>query len=136
MPQKKFLEQIADYYTGRPGNGDLADITFIFPNKRSAMFLKRYIQLRVKDRFTLMPRFSTFSRFTSQIVRVGEASRYEALFILYQSYCQALIESNPQGEEQIRDFDRFIFWGDMILNDFDEIDKALADPKQLYKDLE
>lgn len=136
MPQKKFLEQIADYYTGKPGNGDLADITFIFPNKRSAMFLKRYIQLRVKDRFTLMPRFSTFSRFTSQIVRVGEASRYESLFILYQAYCQALMEVNPDGEEQIRDFDRFIFWGDMILNDFDEIDKALADPKQLYKNLE
>lgn len=136
MPQAKFLEQIADYYT-EPGRIEmLADITFIFPNKRSALFLKRYIQQRVSNRFTLMPRFTTFSRFTSRTVRVAEASHYELLFLLYRSYRQALMEQSPEGLEQVRDFDKFIFWGDMILNDFDEIDKALADPAQLYKNLE
>lgn len=136
MPQAKFLEQIADYYTTPGRVGMLADITFIFPNKRSALFLKRYIQQRVNSRFTLMPRFTTFGRFASRTVRVAEASRYELLFMLYRSYRQALMEQHPEGLEQVRDFDKFIFWGDMILNDFDEIDKALADPAQLYKNLE
>ncbi len=136
MPQVKFLEQIADYYTSGNRQKQLADITFVFPNKRSALFLKRYIQQRVDSHYTLMPRFTTFGRFASQTVRVAEASRYELLFILYNSYRQALMEKGPAGLEQVRDFDRFIFWGDMILNDFDEIDKSLADPKQLYKNLE
>lgn len=136
MPHNKFLEQIAEYYTRPEKQEELADITFVFPNKRSAIFLKRYIQKRVNQQFTLMPRFTTFSRFAAQTVRVPEAMRYELLFMLYRAYKQAFMEVNPNGGEQIRDFDRFIFWGDMILNDFDEIDRSLADPQALYKNLE
>lgn len=135
MPQKKFLEQIADYYTA-PGRIDtLAEHTFIFPNKRSAMFLKRYIQQRITAPSALMPRFTTFTRFASQTVRVAEAQHFEKLFMVYRAYQQALKEKNPSRDEQPKDFDKFIFWGDMILTDFDEIDKALADPVKLYTNL-
>lgn len=136
MPGQKFLEQIADYYTDPARLGNLADITFVFPNKRSAMFLKRYIQQRVVGGNVLMPRFSTFSRLASRIVRVAEASHFEKLFLLYSAYRQVLGEQTPDRREQAKDFDRFIFWGDMILGDFDEIDKSLADPAKLYSNLE
>lgn len=135
MSHSKFLEQIADYYTAPGRFQQLADTTFILPNKRSAMFLKRYIQQRVTQPSALMPRFTTFARFASQTVRVAEAKRFEKLFMLYRAYQQALHEKDPGREEQVKDFDKFIFWGDMILDDFDEIDKALADPVKLYKNL-
>lgn len=135
----KFLEQIADYYTS-PGKAiDLADYTFIFPNKRSAMFLKRYIQQRVGDKAVFMPRFTTFGRFAAKIVRVSEASRFERLFMLYDAYRRTVdSRRDPNGENSFtpKEFDRFIFWGDMILDDFDEIDRALADPTKLYSNLE
>lgn len=136
MPQKKFLEQIADYYTSQNKVESLPEFTFIFPNKRSAMFLKRYIQQRIRTKNALMPRFSTFSRFAAQTVHVSEASRFEKLFMLYRSYLQVLAEQNPDRREQPKEFDRFIFWGDMILDDFDEIDRSLADPEKLYSNLE
>lgn len=132
---RKFLSQIADYYTAPERIGSLGEMTFVFPNKRSALFLKRYIQNRVNEGNILMPRFSTFRRFATKIVGVGEPSRFEALFMLYNSYVEALTENNRERKDSVRDFDKFIFWGDMILSDFDAIDLALADASKLYANL-
>jgi len=131
----KFLEQIADYYTDPRRIATLHDITFVFPNKRSAMFLKLYIQQRLKAEYSLMPRFTTFARLASDTVRMPEASHNELLFLLYRTYTSVLTATDPEHKEQIREFDRFIFWGDMILSDFDEIDRSLADPDKLYSNL-
>lgn len=131
----KFLEQIADYYTSPHHIGELQDITFVFPNKRSAMFLKLYIQQRLKAEYSLMPRFTTFARLASDTVRMPEASHNELLFMLYRTYISVITATDPERKEQVRDFDRFIFWGDMILSDFDDIDRSLADPHKLYSNL-
>lgn len=125
----KFLEQIADYYTSGPMAPMLADITFILPNKRASYFLKRYIQQRVRSKFTLMPRFSNFGRLAANTVRMSEPSHFDLLFRLYDVYKEAF-------GDKAKDFDSFIFWGDMILSDFDQIDLALADPVKLYSNLE
>ena len=131
----KFLQQIADYYTSPQRIASLQDITFVFPNKRSAMFLKLYIQQRLRAEYSLMPRFTTFARLASDAVRMPEASHNELLFMLYRTYTSVLTAADPERKEQVRDFDRFIFWGDMILGDFDEIDRSLADPHKLYSNL-
>ena len=131
----KFLEQIADYYTSPGHIADLQDITFVFPNKRSAMFLKLYIQQHLKAEYSLMPRFTTFARLASDTVRRPEASHNELLFMLYRTYTSVLAATAAGRKEQARDFDRFIFWGDMILSDFDDIDISLADPHKLYSNL-
>lgn len=131
----KFLEQIADYYTNPVRLPMLQDITFVFPNKRSAMFLKLYIQQRLRSGYSLMPRFTTFARLASDTVRMPEASHNELLFMLYRTYISVIKATDPDRKEQIREFDRFIFWGDMILSDFDEIDRSLADPAKLYSNL-
>lgn len=132
MP-RKFLSQIADYYTDPDKIGNLGNLTFIFPNKRSALFLKRYIQQRVPGNSVLMPRFSTFKRFVSKVTGRGEPSRFEALFMLYNAYSETLLKAGQA--EHANDFDRFIFWGDMILSDFDTIDSSLADARRLYANL-
>ena len=56
------------------------------------------------------------------------------LLALYESYSAV----NPMPES----LDEFIFWGDVILGDFNDVDKYLVDPQQLfcniseYKDLQ
>ncbi len=133
MNSSKFLEQVADYFTSPANTKRLAQVTFILPNKRSAMFLKHYVQQRVKGKAVFMPRFTTFARFIARTSMIAEADRYDSLFLLYQAYRSVL---DKYGRiEQAKDFDKFIFWGDMIINDFDEIDKSLADPKKLYQNL-
>lgn len=136
MPHKKFLEQIAAYYTDAARIDSLAEITFIFPNKRSAMFLDKYIRRHMTAKYILKPKFTTFARFAAHTAAMSQPSKHELLFMLYDAYVKAVTERNPDSaDEQIKDFDKFIFWGDMILSDFDEIDKALADPRILYTNL-
>ena len=52
------------------------------------------------------------------------AEKVELLQILYGCY-QAL---NPQAES----LDDFIFWGDVLLGDFDDVDKYLVNPEHLF----
>lgn len=127
----KFLEQIADYYTDGNRPFELSDCVFIFPNQRSALFFKHYIHKRMTEKFALMPRFITFSQFASYTSGVPETSKLELLFILYKTY----VEVAKSCGAEVQSFDRFIFWGDMILNDFDVIDSSLADAEKVYKNL-
>jgi CRISPR/Cas system-associated exonuclease Cas4 (RecB family) len=49
------------------------------------------------------------------------------IFHLYQVYLKE--------KKTTETFDEFYYWGEMLLNDFDDIDKYLVDPKQLFQNL-
>ena len=49
------------------------------------------------------------------------------MFELYRVYAD--LQENPE------EFDRFFFWGEMILKDFNDLDQFLADPDKLYHQL-
>ncbi|MDE6288867.1 MAG: hypothetical protein K2M00_08805, partial [Muribaculaceae bacterium] len=133
MKQHTFLQQIADYYLAKTADNDLADIIFILPNKRSAIFLKSYIKAGLKGEFCFMPHFTTFGKFIARRSGLRESSRNDRLFILYHAYRKVLAAHGRDA--QTKDFDKFIFWGDMILSDFDTIDSSLASAGQLYRNL-
>lgn len=132
----KFLEQVADYFFNGKNNSDnigLADTIFILPNKRSAMFLRRYVQQRIQDKYAFMPRFTTFGKFIARRSSLKVASRYDCLFTLYNSYINVLKKHNRTDTGKT--FDKFIFWGDMILSDFEQIDTSMVDAGKLYTNL-
>lgn len=131
---QKFLEQVAAYYVKKLNStDDLADFIFILPNKRSALFLKRYVQQAMPPGVNFMPRFTTFGKFLARRSPLIEASHDDKLFLLYNCY-RSVLERHGHAE-QAKDFDKFIFWGDMILSDFDDIDCSMADARRLYKNL-
>lgn len=134
IERPKFLEQVAKYYVGRAAkNGDLADYTFVMPNKRSALFLKKYIRDYITSPVSFMPHFVTITQFTERYGTGVCASYYDRLFTLYNAWRKVLTDAGRT--DQIREFDKFIFWGDIILNDFDDIDTSLADARMLYRNL-
>ncbi len=119
-----FLKQVADHYFG---SGHIQDRCFIFPNRRSMVFFKKYLSEAVtaaSDKPMIMPRLMTMSDFFGQVASGRVADRVTLLVTLYECY-SAL---NPKAES----LDEFIFWGDIILGDFNDVDKYLADPKQLF----
>lgn len=132
MTSRKFLEQVADLYMSPTHPGRLEDYVFVFPNKRSGRFLKRYMQQRVKGT-SFMPRFMTIGALISRFADYPEAPRRDALFELYDAY-RATVGRHPRAGA-VRDFDKFIFWGEMMLADFDEIDRNGANAGQLYTNL-
>ena len=128
---RKFLARIADYYMSEVAGIHLEDYVFVFPNKRSARFLKHYMQQRVKDT-AFMPRYTTLGALLSRFSDFPEVKHNEALFDLYDAYREALAAS---GNDNPRDFDKFIFWGEMMLSDFEEIDRSAADASKIYTNL-
>lgn len=133
MTDTKFLTSIAAYYAeGAPGRTPLEDVVFVLPNKRSAMFLKKYVRATL-HKAAVMPRLMTIGSFVSRHARYPEGDAQELLFVLFDAYRQVMTERGRA--ETMREFDSFVFWGDMILSDFDDIDRSLVNADDLFRNL-
>ena len=116
-----FLKQVADHYYNE---GKIEEKCFVFPNRRSMVWFRKHLCSAVKDVPLLAPQMLTINDFFSRVSGVPASARVRLLLELYDSY-KAL---NPKAES----LDEFIFWGDVILADFNDVDKYLVDPKQLF----
>lgn len=102
------------------------DITIIFPNKRAGLFLAEELS-RLTDRPIWMPRIITLSDFIREETGFRKADDLILIIKLYKIYQQV------SGSEE--KFEDFYFWGNMLLGDFDDIDKYLVDAKDLFSNL-
>lgn len=127
---KGFLRSVADYFTSR--TTDFSGVTFVMPNRRSAIFLKKFIAEGLKGT-AFMPRFIVLSRLTGRTGKLAEGEPREQLMILYRAY-EKVLEAKGR-REQLRDFDKFVFWGEMLLNDFDTVDRWGVNASKLYANL-
>ena len=130
MPREKFLQQVADYYL--QSGADLASLTMVFPNKRSAMFMRKYLKEGMRQ-VSFMPKLVSVTYFIQQFDSARLAENTELLFVLYRAYCRVLRRHGRQ--EQVRDFDSFVFWGSVLLEDFNDVDADMVDASQLFKNL-
>lgn len=119
-----FLRQVAQYFQERSG---LQDYCFVFPNHRSSKFFERELDL-ASDKVYLMPEIKTVTDFIASLSNKAVVKPVEALFLLYKCYTRI------KGNENY-DFDRFIYWGNVVLNDFNDVDMYLVDPEMLFKNV-
>lgn len=137
-----FLRQVAQVYTDNEIHS-LANFCFVVPNKRSAVFLSKYFKesLIANNRTAaLAPAIVTISDFISDLTDKVEISRIEMLFILYDVYSEIvkkhLSENDIATGKGLVDFNRFQFWGDILINDFGDVDRYLVDSDQLFRNIE
>ncbi len=123
-----FLSQVARIYVENEKQ-NLIDYCFVFPNKRSGVFFVDYMS-KLVDEAVVLPRVTTISDFIGEFSTGTDATRLELMFIMYDEYKRILREKSAGGH--IVDFDRFQFWAEMLLNDFNDVDKYLVDAKQLF----
>ncbi|MBR4755553.1 MAG: PD-(D/E)XK nuclease family protein [Bacteroidales bacterium] len=118
-----FLKQVAGHYFDA---GDISGRCFIFPNRRSQVFFRKYLSEAVKASGTpvISPRTLTVNDFYYEIAGTAPTDRVTLLLELYDCYKALFPNAEP--------LDEFIFWGDVILGDFDDVDKYLADPEGLF----
>lgn len=97
---------------------------FIFPNKRSLLFFRKYVSDIAKERgeVLLCPSMLTVNDFFYSACGKWASDRVELLLELYKCYKKLSLERYGSVES----LDEFIFWGDMILADFNDIDKYLV----------
>ncbi len=104
----------------------ISDQIFVFPNRRAGIFFQKYLATLVgKPLFS--PRIISVNDLFREFTPYRIADRINLLFILYREFQQL-----SKREES---FDEFVFWGEMILNDFDDVDKYMADARQLFSNV-
>ena len=96
------------------------------------VFFNKYLSEAVRDsgvmsRPILAPQMYTINDFFHKMGDVSPVDRVRLLIELYKCYK----DCNPKAET----LDEFIFWGDVILGDFNDVDKYLVDPKQLFANI-
>ena len=123
-----FLKQVAEHYYNKV---HIENRCFVFPNRRSMAFFRKYIcELLVDDSRKrtvtpmIAPQMTTVNDLFFKVAGMIQADRVAQLLDLYECYK----ELNPKAES----LDEFIFWGDVILGDFNDVDKYFADPGQLF----
>jgi CRISPR/Cas system-associated exonuclease Cas4 (RecB family) len=90
------------------------------------MFFQKYLaEIAGKPLFS--PRMLTIQELFSSLSSLLPADRIEMLVMLYKHFVKI------SGSDET--FDDFLFWGEMLLNDFDDVDKYLADAKQLFRNV-
>jgi len=120
-----FLERIARLLYDQSGS-DLRDHCLVFPSRRAGLyFLKYYASLLDKPAWT--PSIMTIGDFFSSFSRLDVADNEILLFELYKVYRNL----NPSAES----FDEFYFWGDMLINDFDDVDKYMVNAQALFRNV-
>ena len=120
-----FLKQVAQHLFDNHKN-ELFNYWLVFPNKRTSLFFKTWLS-QLTDEPVFIPPSYSIDEFISEFSDLEETDQLGALFHLYKVHQQVT------GSEDT--FDDFYFWGEMLINDFDDIDKYLVDAEQLYTNL-
>lgn len=120
---KPFLRQVAGHYASA---GNIEKTCFIFPNRRSLVFFTKYLSdcMKGADRPVLTPKMYTVNDFFFRVSGKRSTDKVNLLLCLYDCYKSLY----PKAES----LDEFIFWGDVLLSDFDDVDKYLVNPKDLF----
>jgi CRISPR/Cas system-associated exonuclease Cas4 (RecB family) len=117
-----FLERIAellhDEYLDRLNNHCL-----VFPNRRAGLYFLKYLAAKI-DKPVWTPAIVTINELFYSYSPLQTADSEVLLFELYKVYRK--IKQSPES------FDDFYFWADMLVNDFDDIDKYMVDASGLF----
>ncbi|SHE82588.1 PD-(D/E)XK nuclease family protein [Dysgonomonas macrotermitis] len=121
-----FLYNVAQAFFRQYGN-EVSNFAFVFPNRRAGLFFQKYLS-EIAKRPLFSPQILTISELFTRLSGLATADRIEQLFILYSAY------KRLSGTEET--FDEFLFWGEMLLNDFDDVDKYMVEAKQLFSNIQ
>ncbi len=122
---KPFLYQIADRFYQEYGSG-ISRLAFVFPNRRAGLFFQKYLS-EIAGRPLFSPKIMTINDLFVQLSGKQQADRISMLFKLFDIY--------KQVSGSLESFDDFLYWGEMLLNDFNDIDTYMANAEKLFRNL-
>lgn len=133
---KTFLEYVADDILTKHGT-NLARTAVVFPNKRAELFLNDYLARAAKRRQTatsngIVPLWSPAYMTIGDLFRRHSPLHVPSNTILLVCKLYKVFVRHTGSTESL---DRFFGWGQLLLNDFDDIDKNMADATRVFANL-
>lgn len=120
-----FLEAVAKDLLQKYGS-NLSRIAVVFPNKRASLFMNEYLA-RLSDGPLWSPCYTTISDLFREKSELMVADPIKLVCDLYRSYTEIT------GKDET--LDHFYGWGQLLLADFDDIDKNMADAHKVFANL-
>ena len=120
-----FLKSVARDLREKYGR-DMSDIVVVFPNKRASLFLDTYLA-EIEHEAIWSPSYITISELFRQNSPLKVADPIKLVCDLHKSFvkCTEIDET----------LDHFYGWGQMLITDFDDIDKNMADAQLVFSNL-
>lgn len=119
---KPFLHQIASLFYNEY-RGKISRLAFVFPNRRAGLFFQKYLS-EIAGKPLFSPTILTINDLFVKLSGKQAADRISLLFRLYDIYRQV------SGSDE--SFDDFLYWGEMLLSDFDDVDKYMINARMLF----
>ncbi len=123
-----FLQRVAQTFW-REKQEQVSELTFVFPNRRAGLFFRKYLAEEAQIPL-FAPAVLTINQLFQQLSQLQLADNIDLLFRLYKVYI-----AERKQSEQLETFDDFLFWGRMMLSDFNEVDQHLVDASELFSNL-
>ncbi|WP_315578661.1 PD-(D/E)XK nuclease family protein [Hoylesella oralis] len=122
---KAFLEYVAEDIIRKYGT-NLSKIVVVFPNKRASLFMNEYL-VRVAGKPIWAPTYITISELFRRHSKLMEGDQIKLICDLHKTFtaCTKIDET----------LDHFYGWGQLLLADFDDLDKNMADAHQVFANL-
>ncbi|MCX6275466.1 MAG: PD-(D/E)XK nuclease family protein [Bacteroidetes bacterium] len=119
-----FLDKLVDDLLNKHG-ADLSGLCLVFPTRRAGLYFKK----RYSARLTVpawSPVVFSIEDFVDNLSKYRTGDELDLIFELYRVYGKYFPEET---------FDKFYPWGVMLMKDFNEVDSALANGKQLFSSI-
>ena len=120
-----FLQHVAQDIVNKYDDR-LHRIAIVFPNKRASLFLNQYIYEQ-NNKTMWGPSYFSISELFCQHSGLLLGDPIQLVCELYKSFVKITGTSET--------LDQFFGWGQVLLSDFDDIDKCMADASKLFRNL-
>ena len=124
MQHRTFLEEVAAILYKRYRN-DISSLTLVFPSRRARLFFSDALS-QIIEKPIWQPHYMSMDDIMCNTSSFTVGDKIRLITELYKIYA----EYHPAET-----FDKFYFWGEMLLSDFDLIDKYLIDADMLFRNL-
>jgi CRISPR/Cas system-associated exonuclease Cas4 (RecB family) len=122
---ERFLSKCAEYIYQKNQN-HLKDICIVFPNRRSGVFFTSYLQKHISAA-VIGPGIITVNELISGFSPFHSGERLQLISILYEVF--------KKHTKTTETFDEFYFWGEILLTDFNDIDRYQVDAADLFRNI-
>lgn len=125
MINKSFLGEVAGSLYAKFGDG-ISELNVVFPNKRARLFFERELSSLI-GKPIWQPNYETIDNLVKTHSGLELAHNLKLISVLYEIYNDVTCEKVS--------FDKFYSFGEILLADFDTIDKYLVNPKKIFQNI-
>lgn len=122
----KFLDKVAKHIAD--SGIELIDWVIILPSERASHYLQSALY-NVYKKPIFSPKISTIHQWVKELTKEPILDKTRLLLQLYEVH-----KENLQQDDHLL-FDEFLNWGQIVLADFDELERYLVDPNYMFRNL-